>query len=150
VRVQVQYRNRVSFPLSLKAYIITQQEKDSLQDWVPDDYLETDFPQASSSSGRQRRCQLGQLGSAHLGAGAAASLRVLPAATTALPQAKPAAAQRRPTAPGLRRCAPLCPLAQRKPVTELKGTTCITHHFEANLGGVGGQQLCRKVAHPSL
>lgn len=46
--MEVQYRTRVSFPLTLKAYIITQQEKDSLQDWVPDDYLETDFPQASS------------------------------------------------------------------------------------------------------
>lgn len=63
VRVEVHYKNRVSFPLTLKAYIIGQQEKDTIPEWVPADFLDPDVP-------------------------------------------------------------------QKKPITELKGTICVTHHFD--------------------
>jgi hypothetical protein len=66
VRVEVQYRNRVSFPLSLKAYIITQQEKDSLQDWVPDEYLETEFPQVRGPGARRPAARTWRLAPAQL------------------------------------------------------------------------------------
>eukprot|EP00882_Tetradesmus_deserticola_P033554 GHRQ01038344.1.p1 GENE.GHRQ01038344.1~~GHRQ01038344.1.p1 ORF type:complete len:243 (+),score=65.99 GHRQ01038344.1:241-969(+) len=68
VRLEVSYKSRCSFPLTLKAYVISQQEKDSVPEWVPDDFLDPDLP-------------------------------------------------------------------QRKPVTELKGTTVITHHFEGTAVG---------------
>jgi hypothetical protein len=45
VRVEVSYKTRCSFPLTLKAYVISQQEKDSVPEWVPDDFLDPDLPQ---------------------------------------------------------------------------------------------------------
>lgn len=45
MRVDVTYKNRCSFPLTLKAYVISQQEKDSVPEWVPDDFLDPDLPQ---------------------------------------------------------------------------------------------------------
>lgn len=39
VRVDVKYRQRVSCPLTVKAYILTQQEKDSILHWCPDDTI---------------------------------------------------------------------------------------------------------------
>jgi hypothetical protein len=45
VRVEVSYKSRCSFPLTLKAYVISQQEKDSVPEWVPDDFLDPDLPQ---------------------------------------------------------------------------------------------------------
>lgn len=47
VRVDVSYKHRCSFPLTLKAYVISQQEKDSVPEWVPDDFLDPDLPQVS-------------------------------------------------------------------------------------------------------
>ncbi|KIY94890.1 hypothetical protein MNEG_13073 [Monoraphidium neglectum] len=44
VRVDVQFQDRCSFPLTLKAYIISQQEKDSVPEWVPEDFLDPDAP----------------------------------------------------------------------------------------------------------
>jgi len=69
VRVEVKYRQRVSFALTLKAHVITQQEKDNILAWCLEDSADQD---------------------------------------------------------------------KKKPVTELKGTTCITHHFEANAGASSG------------
>eukprot|EP00775_Hariotina_reticulata_P009780 gene9780-9938_t len=48
VRVEVAFKSRCSFPLTLKAYVITQQEKDSVPEWVPDDFLDPDLPQCPS------------------------------------------------------------------------------------------------------
>lgn len=36
VRVEVRYRGKVSFPLTVRAYILSQQEKDNLPEWAPD------------------------------------------------------------------------------------------------------------------
>jgi hypothetical protein len=48
--VEVHYKNRVSFPLTLKAYIIGQQEKDTIPEWVPADFLDPDVPQVGKST----------------------------------------------------------------------------------------------------
>eukprot|EP00798_Chlamydomonas_sp_ICE-L_P031814 gene31814-7016_t len=69
VRAEVKYRSRLSFPLTMKAYVINQQEKDNILAWSPE---EADLDKSV-----------------------------------------------------------------KKPVTDLKGTTCITHHFEANKEGNG-------------
>jgi hypothetical protein len=49
VRVEVSYKTRCSFPLTLKAYVISQQEKDSVPEWVPDDFLDPDLPQVGAT-----------------------------------------------------------------------------------------------------
>jgi hypothetical protein len=41
----VGFNTRCSFPLTLKVYVITQQEKDSVPEWVPDDFLDPELPQ---------------------------------------------------------------------------------------------------------
>jgi hypothetical protein len=56
VRVEVAFKSRCSFPLTLKAYVITQQEKDSVPEWVPDDFLDPDLPQVSGGCYNQSRC----------------------------------------------------------------------------------------------
>jgi hypothetical protein len=38
--VEVQFQDRCSFPLTVKAYVIGQQEKDSVPEWVPEDFLD--------------------------------------------------------------------------------------------------------------
>lgn len=84
VRVEVRYRGKVSFPLTVRARILSQQEKDNLPEWTPDgmeDPLHFVKPP----------CQLVGGGKGVMG--------------------------------------------DRKPPTELKGTTYITHHFEANMSG---------------
>lgn len=48
IRAEVQFQDRCSFPLTLKAYIIGQGEKDTLQEWVPEDFLDPDAPPVSS------------------------------------------------------------------------------------------------------
>lgn len=45
IRAEVGFNTRCSFPLTLKVYVITQQEKDSVPEWVPDDFLDPDLPQ---------------------------------------------------------------------------------------------------------
>ncbi|CAD7697834.1 unnamed protein product [Ostreobium quekettii] len=70
VRVEVKYRGQVSFPLTVRAYILAQQEKDNLPEWTPEGV--TDHDGQSERKGHP---------------------------------------------------------------TELKGTTYITHHFEANMSG---------------
>jgi hypothetical protein len=47
--VEVSYKTRCSFPLTLKAYVISQQEKDSVPEWVPDDFLDPDLPQVGAA-----------------------------------------------------------------------------------------------------
>jgi len=47
VRVDVEFQDRCSFPLTLKAYIISQQDKDSVPEWVPEDFLDPDAPPVS-------------------------------------------------------------------------------------------------------
>jgi hypothetical protein len=42
VRVEVEFQDRCSFPLTLKAYVIGQSEKDGVPEWVPDDFLDPD------------------------------------------------------------------------------------------------------------
>lgn len=42
VRADVQFQGRCSFPLTVKAYVIGQQEKDSVPEWVPEDFLDPD------------------------------------------------------------------------------------------------------------
>jgi len=42
VRAEIEFQDRCSFPLTLKTYIIGQQEKDSVPEWVPDDFLDPD------------------------------------------------------------------------------------------------------------
>jgi len=74
VRVDVRYRSRVGIPVTVKAHLITQQDKDNVLAWLPEDMN----PYASADDKAQRS------------------------------------------------------------MTELKGTTCITHHFEGNQGGPGG------------
>ncbi|CAD7701308.1 unnamed protein product [Ostreobium quekettii] len=70
VRVEVKYRGQVSFPLTVRAYILSQQEKDNLPEWSPEGAVDND--------GQNER---------------------------------------------------------KGHPTELKGTTYITHHFEANMSG---------------
>jgi hypothetical protein len=48
VRVEVHYRGQVSFPLTLKCYVVTQQDKDSIPEWVPEDFLDPDLPQVGA------------------------------------------------------------------------------------------------------
>lgn len=45
IRAEVGFNTRCSFPLTLKVYVITQQEKDSVPEWVPDDFLDPELPQ---------------------------------------------------------------------------------------------------------
>ena len=49
IRAEVGFNTRCSFPLTLKVYVITQQEKDSVPEWVPDDFLDPDLPQVGFS-----------------------------------------------------------------------------------------------------
>lgn len=51
IRAEVGFNTRCSFPLTLKVYVITQQEKDSVPEWVPDDFLDPDLPQVSGLAG---------------------------------------------------------------------------------------------------
>ena len=37
VKVEVKYRNQVSVPLTLRAFIVTQHDKDNILSWQPDD-----------------------------------------------------------------------------------------------------------------
>jgi hypothetical protein len=41
----VDFKTRCAFPLSIKVYVLTQQEKDSLPEWVPDDFQDPDVVQ---------------------------------------------------------------------------------------------------------
>ena len=50
MRAEVEFSGRVSFPLTLKAYIVGQQEKDSIPEWVPDDFLDPETAAVSASS----------------------------------------------------------------------------------------------------
>lgn len=70
VRVEVRYRGKVSFPLTVRAHVLSQQEKDNLPEWMPEGAHDLDSQ-----------------------------------------------------------------VDKHKPITELKGTTYITHHFEANVSG---------------
>jgi hypothetical protein len=54
VRVEVHYRGQVSFPLTLKCYVVTQQDKDSIPEWVPEDFLDPDLPQVGAWVGLQK------------------------------------------------------------------------------------------------
>lgn len=38
VRVEVRYRQRVAVPITVKAHLVTQQDKDNILAWLPDDY----------------------------------------------------------------------------------------------------------------
>jgi hypothetical protein len=42
IRVEVHFQDRCSFPLTLKTYIISQAERDSMPEWVPEDFLDPD------------------------------------------------------------------------------------------------------------
>lgn len=52
IRAEVGFNTRCSFPLTLKVYVITQQEKDSVPEWVPDDFLDPDLPQVCNGRGQ--------------------------------------------------------------------------------------------------
>ncbi|GBF88728.1 hypothetical protein Rsub_01629 [Raphidocelis subcapitata] len=45
IRVDVFFEDRCSFPLTLKAYILSQQERDGAAQWVPDDFLDPEIQQ---------------------------------------------------------------------------------------------------------
>ncbi|KAI8474662.1 MAG: hypothetical protein J3K34DRAFT_117375 [Monoraphidium minutum] len=51
VRVEVLFRDRCSFPLTVKAYVVGQQDKDSVPEWVPEDFLD---PEAAPVRARAR------------------------------------------------------------------------------------------------
>ena len=83
VRVEVQYSGRMSFPLTLRAFVISQNDKDVVQKWSPEGPMDPD-----KVSERQ---------------GLASKMKLTCEAVLTL---------------------------QRK-MTELKGSTSITHQFEA-------------------
>jgi hypothetical protein len=64
VRVEVKYRGRVQLPVHLKAYIITQQERDSLHNWAPEELYDPESPKvpwlssAKPSSAAPDTCHL--------------------------------------------------------------------------------------------
>lgn len=51
VRAEVQFLDRVSFPLTLKVYIVGQAEKDTILEWVPEDFLDPDMPPVRGCGG---------------------------------------------------------------------------------------------------
>lgn len=53
VRVEVRYRGRVSFPLTVRAHILSQQEKDNLPEWTPEGMMDDNLPYGKA------QCQLG-------------------------------------------------------------------------------------------
>lgn len=53
VRVEVRYRGRVSFPLTVRAHILSQQEKDNLPEWTPEGMMDDNLPYGKA------QCQMG-------------------------------------------------------------------------------------------
>lgn len=85
--MEVRYQGRVCYPLTIRAHILSQQEKDNLPEWRPEGMVDLDVPGVKNNG----FAQLGATGQlSNLG------------------------------------------FVERKPPTELKGTTYITHHFDAN------------------
>lgn len=58
IRAEVGFNTRCSFPLTLKVYVITQQEKDSVPEWVPDDFLDPDLPQVCTALHAPAHCTM--------------------------------------------------------------------------------------------
>lgn len=150
IRAEVGFNTRCSFPLTLKVYVITQQEKDSVPEWVPDDFLDPELPQVGWTEAREQQSQH----ETHRESGAAGTCRRCTEGETrglwCWPGGVGAGVSRRQqdccvVVRAVIRAVLCCVLAlmQRKPITELKGTTVITHHFEAALE-VRQQQVVMK------
>eukprot|EP00210_Caulerpa_lentillifera_P008045 g7682.t1 len=97
LRLEVRYRGVICYPLTVRAHMISQQEKDSLPEWRPEGMINFDV-----------------------------SIGTKPTTTNSSSSFPQLINQRSSNSFGF---------VERKPPTELKGTTYITHHFEANQDG---------------
>lgn len=85
----MRYRGRVSYPITVRAHVLSQQEKDNLPEWRPEGMIDLELRGTNNSNSFPQNTNL--------------------------------------------------KVVERKPPTELKGTTNITHHFESKTseGGTG-------------
>lgn len=50
LRVEVRYRGRVCYPLTVRAHILSQQEKDNLPEWRPEGMIDLDIAGVKSNT----------------------------------------------------------------------------------------------------